>query len=175
MMASTSWRRKLAPFAVATAVIVGLGLIGWQAWEDFWDPPIQVDLDADSARDTMNSPIPPNFHFARGRKWPSAFAGTPSYAIRYDGPVDSYKSLRSTSIWDHYTEFKDTSCNKAELPRKEMDLDWLGLDCPPGTTLRIALTPGSTPETMLSKWPETALVLTRNGNVTQLFVLHTGT
>ncbi len=163
------------PFAVATAVIAGIILIGCQAWEEFWDPPSQVNLDADAAREMLaNTSIPPGFHFVRGRKWPPAMAGTARYAIRYNGPASSYRNLQSGSVSDSLAEFKETDCDKATLPWETHDLDWIGLVCPPGTTVRIARWPGRTPEDSLGI-SETALVLARNHDETRLIFLYAGT
>lgn len=175
MMTPTSWPRKIVPFAVATAVIVGLGLIGCQMWDDFWDPPTQVDLSANSAKEELrNAQIPPNFRFARGRKRPPGFVGTAAYTIRYDGPRESYDTLRSRSIWKSIGDFKEIGCDKAVLPWSSHSLDWIGLACPSGTTVRIARSPDRTPGDSLGLG-ESALLLAHNDTATQLIFLYAGT
>ncbi|QRY62081.1 hypothetical protein JVX90_17035 [Gordonia sp. PDNC005] len=137
--------------------------------------PTQEDLDSESAGQLLDSyHLPPDFVFVQGRKWPRSFVGSAGYAIRYSGPADRYKILRSAPIRENLGEFQEVACENASLPWDELDLGWLGLACPPDAMIRVARVPSRDAGDPVGMG-DTALILSRNYSDTQLVVIAPGT
>ncbi len=162
---------------VALAVALGLGTMVPAC--GFQEPPYRKSIDADGATDRIERRgmhVPDDFEFTQGYVWPVASVGSSAFAIRYDGPVDQFRTLRAADVSGVLSEFEDLPCASIPSPWAGDDLTELGLACPAaGGGARISRSESArSPDQSLNQ-AERAVVLNSTPSYTQLFVVYSGT